>query len=72
MDNSVKKYYNQFKEHFNKLDLPANIIVTIVVGIFLLWILLGFSGSIIVVVLLVTNIVCLYYLYKKDYIKLNT
>ena len=71
MSNSVKKYYNQFKEHFSKLDLPANIVVTIVVGMFLLWILLGFSGGIMVIVLLVTNIVCLYYLYKKDYIKLN-
>ena len=71
MNESVNKYYNQFKDQIDKLDLPANIVTVIIIGFLLLWMILGFSGSIMVIVLFITNIVCLYYLYKKNYIKIN-
>lgn len=69
MNNSVQKYYNEIKDHLKDLDLPSNIILTVVIGVFLLWIVLGFSGSIMVIILLVTNIVCLYYLHQTKQVK---
>lgn len=68
----VDKIYNEIENDYNKLDLPSNILTTVIIGILLLWIVLGFSRTITILFLFITNIVCLYYLYKSKYIKLKT
>ena len=64
-EESVNKYYNDIKTSFDKIDLQSNILIVIIVGMFLLWIVIGFSGSFMVIFLLITNIVCLYFTKKN-------
>lgn len=71
MENSIKEYLDKVKENFNNVDLPANIVSIVVVGALLLWIILGFSGNIMIIVLFITNIVCLFFLYDKNPLSIN-
>ena len=69
----TSKLYTESKNKINEYtsNMPANTIVIVIVVILVAWIMIGFSGSIIILFLLVTNIVCLYYLYQKNYITIN-
>jgi len=68
----LKKEKDNILIDIQKVDLPANILTTVISGILLLWVVLGFSGTITILFLFITNIICLYYLYRSEYIKLKT
>ena len=69
----TEKLYIESKNTISEYtsNLPANTITTVIVIILVLWIIIGFSGSFIILFLLISNIVCLYFLYQKNYITIK-
>ena len=69
----TNKLYTESKNTIDQYtsNIPANTITIVIVVILVAWIIIGFSGSFLILFLLVTNIVCLYFLYQKNYITIN-
>ena len=67
---------NNFIEDINtkwsNLDFgkTGDVIVIVVFIVLVLWVLIGFSGRILVLFLFIAILTCLYKLYEKNYIKI--
>ena len=72
--NEAEKLYTESKDTIQKYtsNLPANTITIVIVAVLVLWVLIGFSSSFIILFLLLANVFSLYYLYEKNYITINT
>lgn len=74
MEQNLKDISEAVTDTVQKVNfkLQGNIVLVVLVGIILLWMFSIFSPTFIILAIVALNIYCLYFLYSKEYITINS